>query len=142
MRQLVYTMLISNNHPSIHLWWKENLVKHRKLSKYYETDCKTGLFTYICIFSGKKIWNQKKKKKNQKNQKGNFKIDERVNSDRGSSYWKNIEDIEKTAESVKSLEEAVEVVNNMEKIIKSNKCNILAYLAYQQDQIFEKCKVN
>ena len=82
------------------------------------------------------------KKKNQKNQRRNFKIDERVNSDRGSSYWKNIEDIEKTAESVKSLEEAVEVVNNMEKIIKSNKCNILAYLPYQQDQIFEKCKVN
>ena len=83
-----------------------------------------------------------KKKKNQKNQRRNFKIDERVNSDRGSSYWKNIEDIEKTAESVKSLEEAVEVVNNMEKIIKSNKCNILAHLPYQQDQIFEKCKVN
>ena len=140
MRQLVYTMFISNNHPSFHLWWKENLVKHQKLSKYYETDCRTGLFTYICIFSAKEIWNRKKK--NQKNQRRNFKIDERVNSDRGSSYWKNIEDIEKTAESVKSLEEAVEVVNNMEKIIKSNKCNILAYLPYQQDQIFEKCKVN
>ena len=39
MRQLVYTILISNNHPSFHSWWKENLVKHRKVSKYYETDC-------------------------------------------------------------------------------------------------------
>ena len=34
-------------------------------------------------------------------------------------------DMEKTAKSVKSQEEAVEAVNNMEKVIKSNKCNIL-----------------
>ena len=27
MRQLVYTMFISNNRASFHLWWKENLVK-------------------------------------------------------------------------------------------------------------------
>ena len=40
MRQLVYTLFISNNHPSFHLWWKENLVKHQKVSKYYETDCR------------------------------------------------------------------------------------------------------
>ena len=40
------------------------------------------------------------------------------------------EDIEKKAKSVKSPEEAVEAVNNMEKVIKSNKCNIL-WLAYQ-----------
>ena len=33
-------MFISNNCPSFHLWWKENLVKHRKTSKYYETDCR------------------------------------------------------------------------------------------------------
>ena len=39
MRQLVYTMFISNNHPSFHLRWKENLVKHGKVSKYYETGC-------------------------------------------------------------------------------------------------------
>ena len=35
-------MFIKNNRPSFHLWWKENLVKHRKVSKYYDTDC--GLF--------------------------------------------------------------------------------------------------
>ena len=23
-----------------HIWWEENLVKHRKVSKYYETDCR------------------------------------------------------------------------------------------------------
>ena len=49
--------------------------------------------------------------------------------------------IEKIANSVKNPEEAVEVVNNMEKVIKSNKCNIL-WLAYQRSQIFKKFKVN
>ena len=39
MRQLVYTMFIRNNRPSFHLPWKENLVNHPKLWKYYETDC-------------------------------------------------------------------------------------------------------
>ena len=38
MRQLVYTMFISNNRASFHLWWKENLVKHQKVPKYYEND--------------------------------------------------------------------------------------------------------
>ena len=33
-------MFISNNRPSFHLWWKEKLVKHQKVSKYYETDCR------------------------------------------------------------------------------------------------------
>ena len=32
-------MFISNNCPSFHLWRKENLVKHREASKYYETNC-------------------------------------------------------------------------------------------------------
>ena len=49
------------------------------------------------------------------------------------------EDIAKTAKSVKSPEEMVEAVNNMEKVIKSNKCNILL-LAYLQDQILENSK--
>ena len=40
MRQLVYTLFISNNCASFHLWWKENLVKHQKVSKYYENDCR------------------------------------------------------------------------------------------------------
>ena len=31
-------MFIGNNRTSFHLWGKENLVKHRKVSKYYETD--------------------------------------------------------------------------------------------------------
>ena len=37
--QLVCPMFISNNRTSFQFWWKENLVKHRKVSKYYETDC-------------------------------------------------------------------------------------------------------
>ena len=39
VRQLLHTMCISNNRASIHLWWKENLVKHQKVSKY-ESDCR------------------------------------------------------------------------------------------------------
>ena len=38
MRQFIYTMFISNNRASFFLWWKENLVKHQKVSKYYEND--------------------------------------------------------------------------------------------------------
>ena len=40
------------------------------------------------------------------------------------------QDIENTAKNFKSSEEAVEVFNEMEKIIKSNKCSIL-WLACQ-----------
>ena len=40
MRQPVYTMFISNNRASFHWWWKENLVKHQRASKYYENDCR------------------------------------------------------------------------------------------------------
>ena len=50
-------------------------------------------------------------------------------------------DIEKTAKSVKSLEEIVEAFNYMEKVIENNKFNIL-WLAYQHGQIFEKLKMN
>ena len=40
VRQLLYTIFIINNHASFHLWWKKNLVKHQKFSKYYDQDCK------------------------------------------------------------------------------------------------------
>ena len=33
-------MFITNNRASYHLWWKETLVKHQKVSKYYENDCR------------------------------------------------------------------------------------------------------
>ena len=32
------TIFISNNRALFHLWWKENLIKHQKVSKYYEND--------------------------------------------------------------------------------------------------------
>ena len=40
VRQLVHTMFITNNHASFHLWWKENLVKYQKVSKYYVHHCR------------------------------------------------------------------------------------------------------
>ena len=40
MRQLVYTMFITNNRALFHVWGKENLVKYQKVSKYYENDCR------------------------------------------------------------------------------------------------------
>ena len=38
LRQLLYTMFISNNRASFHLWWRGNWVKHHKVSKYYESN--------------------------------------------------------------------------------------------------------
>ena len=37
--QIAYTMFITGNHASFHLWWKENLVKNQKVSKYYIRGC-------------------------------------------------------------------------------------------------------
>ena len=36
-------MFISNNRTSFELRWKKNLVKHQKVSKYYETRCRNKL---------------------------------------------------------------------------------------------------
>ena len=40
MGELVYSMFINNNRTSFHLWWKRNLVKDQKVSKYYENNCR------------------------------------------------------------------------------------------------------
>ena len=32
-------MFISNNRASFHLWRRESLLKHQRVSKYYESDC-------------------------------------------------------------------------------------------------------
>ena len=41
-------MFITNNHASFHLWSKDNLVKHQKVSKYYDQEyslvCSVDLF--------------------------------------------------------------------------------------------------
>ena len=39
MRQVVYTMFISNNLSSFQLWWQENLFKHPNMWKRYQIDC-------------------------------------------------------------------------------------------------------
>ena len=39
MRQLIYTMFITNNRDSFHFWWHENFVKHQNVSKCYDQDC-------------------------------------------------------------------------------------------------------
>ena len=41
-------MFISNNHTSLHLGSKEKLVKHQKVSKYYEYDCLEN-FSLLCM---------------------------------------------------------------------------------------------
>lgn len=51
------------------------------------------------------------------------------------------QNIENTAKNSKSLEEGMEVVKEIEKVIRSNKCSIL-WLAYQQVLIFERFKLN
>ena len=50
-------------------------------------------------------------------------------------------DTEESVRKVKNSDEAAAVVQEMEKIIKSNKC-ILLWLAYQQIKRFEKFKAN
>ena len=47
VRQLVYTIFITNNYNSFHLWWKENLVKHQIVWKYYDQDCCKNLLKNI-----------------------------------------------------------------------------------------------
>ena len=54
MRQLVYTMFITNNGASLSLWWKENLVKYQKVTKYNENVCRSGSKLLVCD-SGKDI---------------------------------------------------------------------------------------
>ena len=44
-------MFISHNRLSFHLWWNENMVKHRKVPKYYENDCRPTLDLTPVIFN-------------------------------------------------------------------------------------------
>ena len=46
---LVCSIFVNNNRPSFQSWWKEILVKHWKVSKYYETDCRFYRF-YMHFF--------------------------------------------------------------------------------------------
>ena len=42
-------LFITNDHASFHFWWKENLLNHQKLSKYYEHDCLISLLTALIV---------------------------------------------------------------------------------------------
>ena len=39
-------MFISNKRFSFHLWWKKNLARHQKVSKYYHHDCRIERATF------------------------------------------------------------------------------------------------
>ena len=64
VRQLVYTMSIGYNCASFHLWWQENLVKHKKGSKYYENAVLENfallLMSFLITKSIKKVINRLK----------------------------------------------------------------------------------
>ena len=40
-------MFVSNNRQSVRLWWKEYLVKHQEVTKYYEND---SLQNFLLVF--------------------------------------------------------------------------------------------
>ena len=52
-------MFISNNRTSFHLWGKKNLVKHREVSKYNETDCRIcchcSVNLLVLLFAAKEV---------------------------------------------------------------------------------------
>ena len=37
----------TNNHASFHLWWKENLLNHQRVSKYHQHDCLKSFLSLI-----------------------------------------------------------------------------------------------
>ena len=41
---------ITNNHASFHFWWKENLLNHQKVSKYYEHDLRQEVLSWTDCF--------------------------------------------------------------------------------------------
>ena len=43
---------INNNCASFHLQWRENLLKHQRVSKYYENDCMLWVRRYIYVTGG------------------------------------------------------------------------------------------
>ena len=52
VRQIVYTIVRSNSRPTFYLWWKENLVKQRKVSRYFEHDwMENFLLSFMFLFT-------------------------------------------------------------------------------------------
>ena len=51
-------MFITNNHTSFYLWRKENLVKHQKVSKYYDCDCLQNIILlFMSLLTGPVVKN-------------------------------------------------------------------------------------
>ena len=50
LRQLVYTMFITNNHVSFHLWWQENFVKHQTSQSIMSRVVCKIFFRFLCIY--------------------------------------------------------------------------------------------
>ena len=48
-------MFMSNNRPSFHFWWKENLLKHRKVSIFDDIDCLQNFALIFMILSTTKF---------------------------------------------------------------------------------------
>ena len=56
MRQLVCIKFIANNRASFHSWWKENLIKHQKVSKYYENNWRSCFCVLLTDLSQTICW--------------------------------------------------------------------------------------
>ena len=50
--------IFTNNHILFHLWWKENLFNHQKVSKYFEHDCSCTMlaFSYLNLLCSRFFW--------------------------------------------------------------------------------------
>ena len=83
----------------------------------------TGLFTYFCIFFFFKLNNLETDETKKKRGKSKGEILKQLKDSIMTEEIVN-EDIEKTSNSIKSQDEAVKAVNNMEKI-QRKKSNIL-----------------
>ena len=51
MEQFMYIMFITNNKASFHLWWKENIVKYQKVSKYNFQDSLQNVLPFVLLLT-------------------------------------------------------------------------------------------
>ena len=52
-------MFVTDNNASFHLWLKESLVKHQKVSNYYDHDClQNFLFLFISLLTAPIVKNK------------------------------------------------------------------------------------
>ena len=66
-------MFIGNNHASFHLWWKKNLVKHQKVSKY-----ENGCVFFFCKWKFSSFMTC------------NFFLDVSHNISQNAKFWKDV----------------------------------------------------